>query len=362
MKKVLVFFFCILLFLSCAVVGSAAVYTDNRLFKIFTPEIFTGMLNENIASVVDLLYPTIDKNSRENLIASLQLYYSETDGTLFYYDNEDWLVELSAYYNNVTGSRYDPANTITFSFPMVDVYYNILGAAFLAVLCGEDETLDQNQLAEYTDCCCSDFLRTDSDTRQKAYTPLIFDGFVYEILMYKQENMNRCAITLIRDIGGAGIAGVNGKEYIGSLYGYTPISFSNASATSELEEGDIRFIAGYAIDPNMNRPWVEGVSGDGIGQSITMQFAKTETIQVLGFQIGYARSQDYYSINNRPQKVHISFSDGSGFDYTFRDTLEEQCIQLSQPIETGLVKVEILDVYSGSMCKDTCIYLVRAFQ
>ena len=361
MKKSLAIVISVLLLLSCTAAAGAASNAENRLFKLFTPELLTGMLNEYVVSAADLLYPTVDENSRNEMIAYFQLEFSETNGSLLYYNNADWLVELSAYFKDGEGSRYDCADTITFSFPVEDFYFYTLETALIAALCSIDETLNYNQLAEYCDMCREDYLGTGAQG-QKAYMPLPCDGFLYGALLYNQEGMTRCAFTITAGDGGSNTIGLTGREYTGSLSNYNEIHFYDASATSELLEGDIRFVADYAINPERNRPWVEGVGGDGIGQSITMEFARPETIKVLGFQIGYARSQYYYDINNRPKNVHISFSDGSGFDYTFRDTLKEQYIQLSVPIETTYVKVEIQGVYSGTLCKDTCIYLVRAFK
>ena len=152
-----------------------------------------------------------------------------------------------------------------------------------------------------------------------------------------------------------------GSDYTGDLSEYTEKIFSSAFASSELYEGDILFAAKYAIDSGINRPWVESVNGNGVGETLTLYFDNKETITFLSFQLGYARNQDLYDINNRPSKMRISFSDGSGFDYSFRDVNQEQNVKLSKEIDTDWVKLTIQDVYSGTVCDDTCIYLVRAY-
>ena len=149
--------------------------------------------------------------------------------------------------------------------------------------------------------------------------------------------------------------------FSGSLSNYTQIPFYFASATSELKEGDILFTATYAMDDSMNRPWVEGVRGDGSGETLTLSFSKTESIDLLSLSLGYARNSQLYYMNNRPKTIRFTFSDGSSVDYLFGDVNQEQIVQFSKTIQTSFVKMTILDVYSGEV-DDTCIYLVKAYR
>ena len=141
---------------------------------------------------------------------------------------------------------------------------------------------------------------------------------------------------------------------------YYQVPFYYATATSELKEGDILFTAAYAIDESVNRPWVEGVRGAGSGESLTLYFSGTESIDVLSLRLGYARDSRLYYANNRPKTIRFEFSDGSTTDYLFGDINQEQIVQLSRTVETSYVKMTIIDVYSGD-CNDTCIYLVKAY-
>ena len=149
--------------------------------------------------------------------------------------------------------------------------------------------------------------------------------------------------------------------FSGSLSNYTQIPFYFASATSELKEGDILFTATYAMDDSINRPWVEGVRGNGSGESLTLSFGRTESIDAISLHLGYALDSSYYYLNNRPKTIRFEFSDGSHADYLFGDVNQEQIIQLNKTVETSYIKMTILDVYSGE-CDDTCIYLVKAYR
>ena len=64
------------------------------------------------------------------------------------------------------------------------------------------------------------------------------------------------------------------SAFTGWLGSYSQRSFAGAYASSEFVEGNIRFIASYAIDDGINRPWVEGVSGNGIGETLTLYFRR----------------------------------------------------------------------------------------
>ncbi len=159
----------------------------------------------------------------------------------------------------------------------------------------------------------------------------------------------------------ADVNDITASAFTGSIADYRTVYFYEAVASSELIEDNTLFKADFAINRDLYYPWVEGVEGNGIGESITMMFKKPETFQLLGFQIGYAATRQQFEKNNRPRAVHISFSDGTGFDYTFDDTRDEQYVLLSSPITSESVTLTILDVYPGTEYADTCLYMVRAF-
>ena len=150
------------------------------------------------------------------------------------------------------------------------------------------------------------------------------------------------------------------SAFTGWLGSYSQRSFAGAYASSEFVEGNIRFIASYAINDGINRPWVEGVSGSGIGETLTLYFQSDTTVSVIDLTLGYARDSKRYYGNNRPSLLRFSFSDGSSFDCAFQDVMADQAILLSRPVSTTYIEITILDVYYGTD-NDTCIYLVKAY-
>ena len=147
------------------------------------------------------------------------------------------------------------------------------------------------------------------------------------------------------------------STYSGDLAGYAQVPFAEPSASSSFSENGYTYQPGYAIDQKVERPWVEGVKGDGIGEYLLLSFDRPERIDLLSIHPGFPTS---YEKNNRPQKVEISFSDGRSIDYELEDLNEDIYILFSQPVLTEYLKITILSVYHGQI-PDTCIAEICAF-
>ena len=157
---------------------------------------------------------------------------------------------------------------------------------------------------------------------------------------------------------------LSAKVYRGYPSLNAKLQFAGASASSELKEGNILFEAGYALDSeksSVQRPWVEGARGDGIGESLTLWFGGEQAVQALSLKLGYARDREHFLKNNRPSRLELSFSDGSSVVCSFDDTPDVQTVELDHYLFTSYVQITILDVYKGTQCQDTCIYSAEAF-
>lgn len=155
---------------------------------------------------------------------------------------------------------------------------------------------------------------------------------------------------------------------------FTRVPFASASASSELSSGGITFKAEYAIDDTSDdgkkRPWIEGSSGEGIGETLTLKFSRKEPIRLLAFDLGYARDEGRYYKNSRPSKLVLKFSDGSKLECEFDDQFATQYVYLNHAVETDYVEITISSVYTRSTedwsywynDKDTGIFLVRAYK
>jgi hypothetical protein len=132
------------------------------------------------------------------------------------------------------------------------------------------------------------------------------------------------------------------------------------SASSELKEKDIVYRASNLFEKNYLRPWAEGAAGDGIGQTITINFEQGLVFGLNGLYVsnGYV---DYnrpylYGYNNRIKKIRVRYIGHDEYkDFELEDTYLFQYINIGIEYNPQTVLIEILEVYKGSRWDDTCV-------
>lgn len=106
-------------------------------------------------------------------------------------------------------------------------------------------------------------------------------------------------------------------------------------------------------------PWVEGVAGPGIGETLTIDFTEpSQDIVVLNGFVDPLR-RHLYRHNNRVRTAIIRSADSGEpfeFEHTFEDVVHFDEIPLPRPARK--VIFEIKDVYPGEKWDDTCISAV----
>lgn len=187
------------------------------------------------------------------------------------------------------------------------------------------------------------------------------------------------------------------KECVNSYYYKDNFKNWIMGASSVLHENgkeDGFYDRNKLFDKDLSTSWVEGVSGDGIGEYILLQVyedgflgeeyfnIKDKKIRtILTINNGFCKNYDLYCKNNRVKKAKITIYDMSlrvGQNETvvddnpeiiFSDTvsLEDKMEAQIIPIEFFLkkyhttstpeivLKFEILEVYKGSLYEDTAI-------
>ncbi len=130
-----------------------------------------------------------------------------------------------------------------------------------------------------------------------------------------------------------------------------------ADATSYLEESNYNIVHSpeRAIDGDLTTGWVEGVSGQGIGESITLYFDGMYLVSGIEIYAGYQKNNDVYNKNSRPKELYVEFSDGSGESYILNDINGVQTVQFTNPVVTDSITLRIDSVYLGSKYEDTVI-------
>lgn len=130
---------------------------------------------------------------------------------------------------------------------------------------------------------------------------------------------------------------------------------SEVSATSALSEYGGTHDPGYIIDDKLETGWVEGVTGQGINESITLTLCQESTVKGFFINAGYHKSDSLYEKNSRPQQIRVIFSDGTEETFSLNDIKEQQQCTFSVPRKTSSISIMIEAVYPGSKYEDTVI-------
>jgi len=112
--------------------------------------------------------------------------------------------------------------------------------------------------------------------------------------------------------------------------------------------------------------WVEGVPGDGVGESLTLTLEKPARITALAIVNGYTRSEQLYEANGRVEVLEVSVNGHTPFKVEVPDeylTTESFVVDLPASKElVKSVKLTLAKVRSGSQYQDTAISRIALIQ
>lgn len=152
------------------------------------------------------------------------------------------------------------------------------------------------------------------------------------------------------------------------------VNISSVDVSSELPAGNGKTYSGNNLtDGDYATVWVEGVSGTGEGESVTLHLASPRS--VFGVQIcnGYTADADLYEKNGKVSKVRVDFGGGNvlersiggyGFEGADPETLAQMNlnrVELEAPVVTDTVTITITGAEKGTKYDDTCISEVRVY-
>ncbi len=147
---------------------------------------------------------------------------------------------------------------------------------------------------------------------------------------------------------------------------------AEATATSHLKSNwnkyEENYHPNYVLDDDPKTAWVEGVDGDGVGQSLTVKLSTLKSARALKLVLfpGYQKSAGLLAANGAPTKVTVTVK-GPGDVLSARQTLNlatktgAQTFEL--PLTHGLstVTLTIDAVRAGKKYADTCLSDVQFF-
>lgn len=109
------------------------------------------------------------------------------------------------------------------------------------------------------------------------------------------------------------------------------------------------------FDASTGTAWVEGASGNGIGEWITIEFETLRRVKSIHVQNGYQKSVDIFAKNNRVRQLRVLFSGGESRTFILNDELPAQLLALRPPVATYWLQFIIDDVWAGNKYTDTAI-------
>lgn len=138
---------------------------------------------------------------------------------------------------------------------------------------------------------------------------------------------------------------------------------SSVFASSYLSESEYGLVhhPSNLIDGTLANAWVEDASGQGEGESVTLQFDGTYKLSGFTINAGYQKNDDVYTKNSRPATLTVIFSDGNSMNITLEDIDGQQTITFPSSVETSNITLIIQSVYQGSKYQDTAISEIELF-
>jgi len=131
------------------------------------------------------------------------------------------------------------------------------------------------------------------------------------------------------------------------------------SASSYLADDPADCSPARAIDGDIGTAWVEGVEGDGVGESLTLELGIPTEVWSVALLPGYCASPELWRANGRPREVRLVLSDGTCLEWELEDDPYPKVIYLGLPFaETHMVswlRLTILSVYPGERWADTAV-------
>lgn len=116
---------------------------------------------------------------------------------------------------------------------------------------------------------------------------------------------------------------------------------------------------GNLTDNIRSTAWVEGVTGNGEGQTILIELPEVSYVNSVAVINGYAKSSKSFSGNGRVAALRIRTSRGGDFTYRLSDNSKWQDLPLPGDGEVRWILLEITQTYPGSRWQDTAITELR---
>lgn len=129
------------------------------------------------------------------------------------------------------------------------------------------------------------------------------------------------------------------------------------------------------IDNDHRTAWIDGAKGDGIGESVQLEFGMERKVSKLVIYNGFLNSCYRYTLNGKLTRALIEFSDGTSFEANIdvmdglgmektpiaEEDMSPTTIVLDEPVKASWVKLTILDIVRPLKWHDTAISEIEVY-
>ena len=129
--------------------------------------------------------------------------------------------------------------------------------------------------------------------------------------------------------------------------------------TSSTLDPEAAYRTAYLFDGRSHFAWVEGVKGNGEGETITVNFDDPVALTGLEVWNGYQRSLDHYNKNVRLAKIAVKMDGGEAQILEVADVSSSQVLDLDPALEGQELQIEVVEVHKGSRYSDLVVSELR---
>ncbi len=129
-----------------------------------------------------------------------------------------------------------------------------------------------------------------------------------------------------------------------------------ASSTLEPEQA---YHPDFLFDGRLDRGWVEGATGHGAGEIVTILLDRP--IQLVGLELwnGYQRSPEHFDKNSRARRLRLSADGNPWTELDFSDEMGLQRATFTVPLRATEVRVALDAAFPGSSYEDLVLSELR---
>lgn len=150
-----------------------------------------------------------------------------------------------------------------------------------------------------------------------------------------------------------------GDDYVADRWEAHHTSYRVESSSTLADEDQISYSPENLKDRNHKTSWVEGVPGDGVGETLTVTPDTPARVTHVGIATGYTATEDLYYANGRVAALDVSVNGGPEFrvsvpdERLVREYFYFELPASSEPVKS--IRLKVAEVRPGTHFQDTAV-------